>query len=223
MKTSAGTVAYFPNLRSILFWFLLWPSIRSTQFRNWRRCFGDARCERNGCAWQQLACVTARQGYGTLALSSKMQRSPMIDGWFYVTVHTFDGRCHVLIENVVVARKGIGESSKPTVPYETVLARAFVLINSRNDVAKAIGVKPATFFRWRFFAADGNATHDSVFMHDLAETFEVEPPWSLAQCSGYEGNDVFASEELRKDRCYAFRMELCCVATSFPVGASIAH
>ena len=57
-------------------------------------------------------------------------------------------------------------------------------------------------------------------MHDLAETFEVEPPWSLAQCSGYEGNDVFASEELRKDRCYAFRMELYCVATSFPVGAS---
>ena len=91
-------------------------------------------------------------------------------------MHTFDGRCHVVIENVVVARKGIGESSKPTVPCETVLAGAFALINSRKDGARAIGVKPATFFRWRFFTADGIATHDSVFMHDLAETFEVEPP-----------------------------------------------
>ena len=94
-------------------------------------------------------------------------------------VHTFDGRYHVLIVNVVVARKGIGESSKPTVPCETVFATAFALINSRSDVARAIGVKPATFFRWRFFAADGNATHDSVFMHDLAEIFEVESPCTV--------------------------------------------
>ena len=59
---------------------------------------------------------------------------------------------------------------------DSVVAGAFALINSRKDGARAIGVKPATFFRWRFFTADGIATHDSVFMHDLAGTFEVEPP-----------------------------------------------
>ena len=86
------------------------------------------------------------------------------------------GRNHLVIENGVVSLKGNGESSKPTVPCETVLATAFASINSRTDVARAIGVKPATVYQWLFFVADGIVTHDSVFMNELAENFEVELP-----------------------------------------------
>ena len=80
------------------------PTHQENAFRNWRRCLGDARCERSGrsgrcisapkeVTYGQMCLTAARMREGKArppAFSSKVQRRFPMKRWFFVTVNTFE-------------------------------------------------------------------------------------------------------------------------------------
>ena len=141
-------MAYFPNLRSI---HLLWPpcpSTRSVQLRNWRRgCkvrTKPTRWEVQIPAPEQLACVTTREGYGTLRCPARCKEGLVCSDGVHLRPRQKprgdrERRCG---DEGIWRVKQANSSVQDSVGYFL-----FSPINSRNDVARAIGVKPATVSR----------------------------------------------------------------------------